>query len=212
MLRQRVSLRCCHAPLHRCLIVCMARTKPLIVGLGNPGANYRGTRHNVGFSVVDALEETTGIAPTHDNRANALVGWGRHAGLQLGLMKPLTLMNRSGSAVRHVVNYSNVNPADMLVVYDDINLPVGRIRLRPKGGAGGHNGLQDIINQLQTKDFPRLRIGIGNDFPRGEQSRYVLSRFTPEQQPAIEGALNQAADAALRVAADGIDEAMNQFN
>lgn len=190
----------------------MARTKPLIVGLGNPGAKYRDTRHNVGFSVVDALEETTGIVPTHDNRANALVGWGRYAGLQLGLMKPLTLMNRSGSAVRHVVNYSNVDPTDLLVIYDDINLPVGRIRLRPKGGAGGHNGLQDIINQLQTKDFPRLRIGIGNDFDRGEQSRYVLSRFTPEQQPDIEHALSRAADAALRVATDGIDEAMNQFN
>lgn len=209
---QRVRLRHCHTPLHRCLIVCMARPKPLIVGLGNPGSKYRDTRHNVGFNVVDALEEATSIAPTHDNRANALVGWGRHAGLQLGLMKPLTLMNRSGSAVRHVVNYSNVNPVDMLVIYDDINLPVGRIRLRPKGGAGGHNGLQDIINQLQTKDFPRLRIGIGNDFPRGEQSRYVLSRFTPEQQPAIESALDQAAAAALRVATDGIDEAMNQFN
>jgi len=190
----------------------MAPSKSLIVGLGNPGPKYRDTRHNVGFAVADALSASTGIDMSHDNRANALVGWGRHGGHQVGLMKPLTLMNRSGSAVRHVVQYTNVDPAHVLVVYDDLNLPVGRIRLRPKGSAGGHNGLQDILNQLQTREVPRLRIGIGDDFERGDQSRYVLSRFTPEQQPDIAEALDRAAEAALRFATDGIETAMNRFN
>ncbi len=190
----------------------MAAGNPLIVGLGNPGNRYRGTRHNVGFEVLDKLAEELRIDLANDSRANALVGWGRGAAGKVGLMKPLTLMNRSGQAVRHIVNYNNIEPADTLVIYDDLNLPVGRIRLRPGGGAGGHNGLQNIINQLQTKDIPRLRIGIGNDYDPGEQSNYVLSRFTPEQREEVDIALQRAVDAVHLFLDEGIEAAMTRYN
>lgn len=182
----------------------------LIVGLGNPGPKYENTRHNVGFRVVDALAERLGVSFRENH--NALVGWERDIDQKIGLAKPLTLMNRSGDAVAPLCEYNNLTPADLIVVVDDLNLDVGTIRLRPKGSSGGHNGLKHIARRLDTKRFPRLRIGIGSDFGPGEQSDYVLSPFTAAQQGEIDTAVENAVEAALTAIRDDIDTAMNRFN
>lgn len=189
----------------------MLPSKRLIVGLGNPGAKYEGTRHNIGFVVVDALADRLGI-DLSAGRFDALEGWGRYGEHRVGLALPLTYVNRSGQAVKPLLNYNNVDPEDLLVVVDDIHLDVGAIRLRAGGGSGGHNGLKHIAQVLGTTDFPRLRIGVGNDYRQGEQADYVLSRFTPEQKPAINTAIEQAGDAALAFVESGIEAAMNQHN
>jgi PTH1 family peptidyl-tRNA hydrolase len=183
----------------------------LIVGLGNPGAKYENTRHNVGFQVADRLAERLHIS-TFNRDHNALVGWGRDHDRRLGVAKPLTFMNRSGQAVKPLCDYNNLTPADLIVVVDDLNLPVGTIRLRPGGSSGGHNGLSDIASHLGTTDFPRLRVGIGDDFGPGEQSDYVLSSFTPSQQSAVDDALADAVDAILTAVRQDLDTAMNQYN
>lgn len=190
----------------------MAKSNRLIIGLGNPGAEYEATRHNIGFAVVDAVAEKARAELSYDGRAEAMVGEGRVRGRSLTLVKPLTYMNRSGLSVRHLVRRYDLTPADLLVIYDDINLPPGKLRLREKGSAGGHNGLQDIIDRLGTDRFPRLRFGVGDDFSRGRQSDYVLSPFTKEQQPDVELALVQARDAAITFVAEGLVKAMNRFN
>ena len=161
--------------------------------------------------VVDAIAEKTRVTLMPE-RGPALVGWGRWRSRPFGLAKPLTYMNLSGLAVRNLMGRYALTPADILVVYDDVNLPVGKIRLRDRGSAGGHNGVQDIIDRLGTDVFPRLRIGIGNDFARGRQADYVLSPFTPEQRPLIEEAVQTARDAALTFVSDGLTTAMNRFN
>jgi PTH1 family peptidyl-tRNA hydrolase len=184
--------------------------KHLLVGLGNPGPKYAGTRHNVGFAVIDALAERLRVDLRTKNDAEQ--GDTRHAGARLYLAKPLTFMNRSGDVVRPLVRYNNIDPADVLVIYDDLHLDVGQIRLRPGGSSGGHNGIASVCNQLGTTDVPRLRIGIGNDFGPGRQSDYVLSRFTPQQQDVMEDTLITACNAALAFAEHGIEEAMNRFN
>lgn len=190
----------------------MAGSKRLLIGLGNPGAEYEGTRHNVGFAVVEALAERARAAFKHDGRADALVAEGRLRGRPVTLVKPLTYMNRSGLAARNLARRLGLEPAEVLVIVDDLNLPLGTIRLRERGGAGGHNGLQDLIDRLGTSDFPRLRIGVGSDFSRGGQVDYVLSPFTADEQPIIEAALGQARDAAVTFVTDGIVIAMNRFN
>lgn len=184
--------------------------KHLIVGLGNPGPKYANTRHNVGFMIVDALSARLGI----DMRVkdNAEVGWGRDGDARVGLTKPLTLMNRSGDAVRPLATYNNVEPEHILVIYDDLHLDVGQIRLRPGGSSGGHNGIASVCDQLGTKDIPRLRIGIGSDFAPGRQSEYVLSTFTPQQKDVLEDTLIEAANAALAFVRNGMDAAMNAYN
>jgi PTH1 family peptidyl-tRNA hydrolase len=121
-------------------------------------------------------------------------------------------MNRSGQSVAPLCDYNNLDPADLIVVVDDLNLPVGTIRLRPGGSSGGHNGLENIANHLGTTDFPRLRIGIGDDFGPGEQSDYVLSPFTPDQQPDVDAALDDAVEAILTTVRDDLDTAMTRFN
>lgn len=189
----------------------MPRSKRLIVGLGNPGVKYEGTRHNIGFVVVNALAEQTGVALSA-GRFNALEGWGRHADRPFGLALPITYVNRSGEAVKPLVQYNNIEPAGLLVVVDDVHLDTGALRLRPGGGSGGHNGLKHIAQVLGTTDFPRLRIGIGKNYRKGEQAEYVLSRFTPEQKPAINAAIDRACEAALTFISSGIEAAMNQYN
>ena len=189
----------------------MLRSKRLIVGLGNPGAKYEGTRHNVGFVAVKALADRLGVSLSA-GRFNALEGWGRYGTHRVGLALPLTYVNRSGEAVKPLLNYNNVAPDDLLVVVDDLHLDTGVIRLRPGGGSGGHNGLKHIAQVLGTTDFPRLRIGVGNDYRKGEQADYVLSRFTPEQKPAVDVAIEQAVDAALAFVEEGVEAAMNQHN
>lgn len=183
----------------------------LIVGLGNPGVEYKGTRHNVGFEVIDKLSEKLTITLQPGNGLFFL-GEGQFKGQKVTLLKPATYMNKSGKPVSKVLANTGNSPAECMVCYDDIHLETGRIKLKPSGSAGGHNGVLDIIERLQTKDFPRLRIGIGNEFKRGRQSEYVLSPFTPSQRKQIDETLEVASDAILTFLRDGIEAAMNHYN
>lgn len=184
---------------------------PLIIGLGNPGSKYAGTRHNIGFELIDKLAQAMSVrlgpgkGPFH-------VGKGNHAGHSIYLVKPTTYMNKSGDAVQQAVNWYKEDVGNCLVCYDDLDLNVGTIRLRPNGSAGGHNGIKDIIQKLDTDAFPRLRIGIGNDFPRGQQVQHVLSPFSDEERKIIDPTLDKAADATFCFIREGIEEAMNKFN
>lgn len=189
----------------------MAR-KRLIVGLGNPGPEYEATRHNVGFMVVDQLAETVGVAPLRRTIAASLADEASHRGRALVLAKPQTYMNRSGEAVRALTRRYGLTPDDLIVVYDDIALPLGAVRLRGKGGAGGHNGVQDIIDALGTAAFPRIRVGIGSEFGRGQQVRYVLAPFAEDQRAARDEAIDFASKAALSFVREGLMTAMNRYN
>ena len=201
----------------------MVVTMQLIVGLGNPGPKYLHTRHNVGFMIADAAAQRARLRLSTAPKGSKWTAWlkrqelaeagqGSYQGRAFTLIKPLTFMNRSGEAVAHYARALNLEAQDILVIFDDISLPVGTVRLRKKGGAGGHNGVQSIIDHLGTSEFPRLRFGVGNDFERGEQVDYVLSPFEPEEQETVEAAINQAADAVLASIREGIDIAMNQYN
>lgn len=205
----------------------MVMTMQLIVGLGNPGAKYQHTRHNIGFIIADAtaartrLQLSTGRASpakrstwTARFRRQDLAefGQGIYEGHAFALIKPLTFMNRSGEAVAHYRQRLNLEAHDILVIFDDISLPVGAVRLRKKGGAGGHNGVQSIIDHLGTTEFPRLRFGIGSDFQRGQQVHYVLSPFAPEDLETVDTAITQATDAVLTTIREGLDIAMNRYN
>ena len=183
----------------------------LIVGLGNPGVEFKGTRHNVGFDLIDKLSEKLTITLEQGNGL-FFIGEGRYKSNKVTLLKPTTYMNRSGKAVSKALAQTGNSISDCIICHDDINLDAGKIRLRPGGSSGGHNGITDIIESLQTTEFPRLRIGIGNDFARGRQSDYVLSAFTNSQQILIDEALEVASDAILLFLRGGIDLAMNKFN
>ncbi|NNF04632.1 MAG: aminoacyl-tRNA hydrolase [Rhodothermales bacterium] len=188
----------------------MATSGRLVAGLGNPGPKYDGTRHNVGFEVVDAVAEKVGARWKEKGEAHlADVRWRSRSML---LMKPQTFMNRSGTAIENVARKKKFDPREILVVVDDISLPVGTVRLRPSGGSGGHNGLEDVIDWLDSTDFPRLRIGIGSDFERGGQSDYVLSPFDDDERPLVDEALVRARDAVLTFVTDGLQTATNRFN
>ena len=189
----------------------MPRTKRLIVGLGNPGEEYAGTRHNAGFMLVDALAERLRAA-VDDYHSEALSGEASHRGCPLVLAKPTTYVNRSGEAVRRLLDKHGLAPHELLVAVDDLNLDVGTLRLRPGGGSGGHNGLGSIAQSLGTTEYPRLRLGIGSDYERGGQVDYVLAPFTAQQRSRLEKALEQGREAALCFVTEGIEEAMNRFN
>jgi PTH1 family peptidyl-tRNA hydrolase len=188
----------------------MPDSKHLIVGLGNPGPEYANTRHNVGFMVADALAERLDVQLQAAGPAR--IGWGAHDGADVGVAKPQTYMNRSGTAVAAMLEHYDVPVERLLVVVDDLNLDTGQIRLRPGGSSGGHNGLSDIADRLGTTDYPRLRIGIGNDFPSGGQVDYVLAPFSAQQRPVVDDALIDACNAALAFVNDGVETAMNRFN
>ena len=182
----------------------------LIVGLGNPGPDYADTRHNVGFRVVDALADRLRVSFAREH--DALVGWGQYKNRRLGLAKPLTFMNRSGDAVAPLCEHNDLAPEALIVVVDDLNLPVGTIRLRPKGSSGGHNGLEHVARRLGTTRFPRLRVGVGDGFDAGGQVDYVLAPFTAEQEPEVERAVEDAVEALLTVVREDLDAAMTRFN
>jgi PTH1 family peptidyl-tRNA hydrolase len=186
----------------------MADTK-VIVGLGNPGREYEKTRHNAGFEALDSIASAVGIG-VNSRKFGALVGTGEYKDKKLILVKPQEFMNRSGQAVATVLGFYKLAPADLIVVLDDMALEPGVVRLRPKGSAGGHNGLADIIEKLGTSDFARLRIGIGQS--PFEARDYVLSRPSPEERKLIDEAVDTAKKAVLAWLTDGIDAAMNKFN
>lgn len=183
----------------------------LIAGLGNPGQEYAGTRHNVGFELIEKLSNVLSITLGPGN-GPFIAGEGQFKGNTVQLVKPITYMNKSGSAIQKAVYCFQSPLSQCLICYDDINLIPGKIRLRPKGSHGGHNGLAHIIHVMGTRNFPRLRIGIGNDFARGQQSGYVLSPFTPEERILMDETLELAVDAVLTFIRAGIDKAMNKFN
>ena len=186
----------------------------LVVGLGNPGPEYDRTRHNVGFDVVDRLARrcVDPSAAVARNKFSGLLLEGDVAGEKMLLLKPLTFMNLSGKAVAEAVKFYKMSPVDdLMVVVDDTALDCGDLRIKPGGGAGGHNGLADVSRLLGTDGWPRLRIGI--DKPgRIPLKNYVLGRFTEDQQALMESALDTATDAVVAWATDGLESAMNRFN
>ena len=182
----------------------------LIVGLGNPGAGYERTRHNVGWQVLDAFARKFRIEITRHEK-NALTGSGRVAGGSVMLAKPLTYMNLSGDAVKLLVNAYLESTDELMVVYDDIDLPLGRLRIRPNGSSGTHNGMRSIISTINSERFPRLRFGIGSA-EQGRLRDYVLDEFTAEEQPVVDAAIARAVDALVLFARGDLKRAMNEFN
>jgi PTH1 family peptidyl-tRNA hydrolase len=184
----------------------------LIAGLGNPGKRYAESRHNVGFRVIEELARRWGVDEArYDRHFEALVGQAQRAGEPVLLMQPQTYMNESGRSVAAAWRFYKLALSELLLVLDDLDLPVGRLRLRPGGSSGGHKGLTDVIRCLGSEDFARLRIGIGKVHPSATVE-YVLSRFEPDEQPAIAAAITKAADAVEVWLRQGIDAAMNEFN
>ncbi|RMF95387.1 MAG: aminoacyl-tRNA hydrolase [Planctomycetota bacterium] len=183
----------------------------LVVGLGNPGRRYEGTRHNVGFEVLRILAEKWGDGKPRKQFHGETVET-RIAGEKVLLLSPTTYMNRSGTSVAACAGFYRLEPRDILVVCDDLDLPLGKLRLRPKGSPGGHKGLADIIRMLGRDDFPRLRVGIGRPPAGADAADYVLDRFASEQRPVIEQAFDRAAEAVVAWVECGIDVAMNRYN
>ena len=185
----------------------------LIVGLGNPGREYRETRHNVGFMVIDELARrhqlTLSMAPSQVPDTLVAKRYGADA---LLVAKPLTFMNRSGDSVAALARYFDIAPADLLVVVDEVALPFGRLRARARGSAGGHNGLKSIVERLGTQEFPRLRLGVGRGDSRRDLADHVLSTFEPGERAELEMFIARAADAAEMFAVDGIGTVMNTYN
>jgi peptidyl-tRNA hydrolase, PTH1 family len=179
-----------------------------IVGLGNPGGEYAGTRHNVGFDVIDEVARRWGAKLKAWKSVAALAVVPTHG---VVLAEPTTFMNLSGEAVQRISDFYDIQPSEVLVVVDDVNLPLGRLRLRAAGSAGGHNGLRSVI-QYMGPAFARLRIGVGRGDPAWDLADHVLARFEREERPAVEEAIGRAADAAELFVAEGIDPAMNRFN
>ena len=182
----------------------------IVVGLGNPGARYKDTRHNIGFQVLDELARRW-RSETWKRRFEAEVSEHRAGGPVL-LVKPQTFMNLSGEAVREAAKFYKVDPQDIIAIHDDLDLPAGRLRIRERGGAGGHKGIQSMIVQLGTDAFVRVKFGIGRPPAEWDTADYVLGRFSPEEQPSISQTIGLAADAVEAILAEGTSAAMNRFN
>ena len=183
--------------------------KYLIVGLGNPGYEYDGTRHNIGFRVVDALASAAGAV--WEDKRYGFVAQMRVKNAQIVLLKPTTFMNLSGNAVRYWLEKENIPTENLLIIVDDLSLPVGTLRLRGKGSDGGHNGLKHIA-QFIGQGYARLKFGIGNDFPRGAQADFVLGKFSTEDEDVIAKQLPTACDIAKSFCLAGLTITMNQYN
>ena len=183
----------------------------LIVGLGNPGQEYRDTRHNVGFKVVDELARRHDVQSWNE-KFGGLEAKARCSDVVVILAKPLSFMNLSGQAVQSFSAFYKIETPEILVIVDDVELPLGRLRARPGGGAGGHNGLKSVINSMGTQEFPRLRVGVGRGDAGKNLSNFVLGRFSDEEREIISAAVSRAADATEVFIAEGIGPAMNMFN
>ena len=182
----------------------------IIAGLGNPGRKYENTRHNMGFIAVDLLAEKYGIK-VDKIKFKALVGEGRIAGQKVLLVKPQTYMNLSGESIREVMSFYKEDIENLIVIYDDIDIPTGTIRLRKKGSAGTHNGMRNIVYLLADDGFPRIRVGIGSE-KKVDLINYVTGGVTKGEKELLEGALLKAADAAAAIVEKGIEKAMNEYN
>jgi peptidyl-tRNA hydrolase, PTH1 family len=182
----------------------------LVVGLGNPGNRYEGTRHNAGFMVANRIIQRFGCDQAQA-KFSGLLNDCRMDGRKVGVLRPQTFMNKSGTSVNQAVNWFKVDLENVIVVYDDLDLPFGEVRLRRKGSAAGHNGLSSIMQQCGSQEIPRLRVGIGRP-SRGDTVSYVLSRFSKEEESELDAVLDHAADAVVCWMDRGLDEAMGRFN
>ena len=183
----------------------------LIVGLGNPPKKYLRSRHNFGYRCIESIAVQNGL--TISTRVpNALIASGTIESTQLTLAKPTTYMNESGVAVRSLLRSLNLAPPDLVVIYDDMDLPTGKLRIRPKGGAGGHNGIRSIIGNINSADFVRIRLGVGRPHGRLDAISHVLGDFTNEEEALVETAITRASDAIISIATDGVDKAMTRHN
>ena len=184
----------------------------LIVGLGNPGPEYAKTRHNCGFRALDILAQKLGCK-VDKGKFEGLYGQTTYEGHKLFLLKPLTYMNLSGRSVLQLSAYFNIPPQRIVVIFDDISLDIGRLRIRSNGSAGGHNGIKSIISQLRSQDFPRVKVGVGaKPNPDFDLADWVLSAFSASEEKTLQAALDRAADAALCIVSQGTMEAANRFN
>ena len=183
----------------------------VIAGLGNPGREYEGTRHNVGFMTLDALADKYNI-DVREKAFKGLIGKGMIEGNKVILVKPQTYMNLSGECIRQVMDYYKVDPEDILIVYDDISLAPGQLRIRAKGSAGGHNGIKNIIANLGSSVFPRIKVGVGEK-PKGyDLADYVLGKFSKEDRVLMEEGYDLACEASALIMQGAIDQAMNEYN
>ena len=183
----------------------------VIAGLGNPGKEYEKTRHNMGFRAIDVLSSDENIDVSR-NKFHALIGRGMINGRKVILVKPQTYMNRSGQAVREAAMYFDVAPQNLIVIYDDIDLPAGSIRIRKSGGAGTHNGMKSVVEQLGTKDFVRIRIGVGGAENGEDLVDRVIGKVPKAEQEVLDAAAAEAAAAVKDIIKDGVDNAMNRHN
>lgn len=184
----------------------------LVVGLGNPEPKYDQTRHNIGFAAVDTLASAWHCSWQEHRRFHGYFTEVMVQGQKVGLLKPTTYMNRSGQAVRAVMDWYKILPGNLLVVYDDMDLPLGRLRLRLSGSAGGHNGMKSIISHLHSQDFPRLRLGIGKSLDKEATIAHVLGRFTATEQPLVLSSLNLVMEAIEYSLKKGLEQTMNVYN
>lgn len=185
----------------------------LIVGLGNPGTKYEQTRHNIGFDAVDALANSWQCSWQEQKRFQAMFSEGLSpTGAKIYLLKPLTYMNRSGQSVRAVLDWYKLPVRSLLVVYDDLDLPLGRLRMRLSGSAGGHNGMKSIISHLNSQDFPRMRLGIGKANHSGETIDHVLGKFAPEERKLVREVIILALDAIALGCKQGVEKSMSLYN
>ncbi len=184
----------------------------LIVGLGNPGQNYIDTRHNAGWHLLDTIVRHHSDFRFDQKRSKGLIARGELAGLKVALVKPQTFMNLSGQAVGPIARFYKVPPDRILVAFDDVDLPVATLRLRPKGGSGGHKGMRSMIQHLGTEEFPRLRLGIGRPAGQMPVKAHALQKFKPDEWKAMVVTYERATEAIKVVLTEGIDGAMNQFN
>lgn len=183
----------------------------LIVGLGNPGTKYAGTRHNIGFSAITYLSDRFNI-PLNQSKHKAIFGAGYIGGEKVILSMPQTFMNLSGESVRPMADFFKVDPENILIIYDDISLDVGQLRIRKKGSAGGHNGIKSIISHLGTEAFPRIRVGVGEKPDGWDLADHVLARFPQEQEADVRESLADATDACEKIITESIEAAMNIYN
>jgi len=183
----------------------------LIVGLGNPEEEYAKTRHNMGFDVVNKVAQNNNIS-INKSKFNSLYGIGEIEGEKVILLKPQTYMNLSGTAIRDFMKFYKLSPKDIIVIYDDLDIEPGTVKIRKKGGPGTHNGMKSVVQEIQSEDFCRIRVGIGNPKYKGDLLNYILTKIPDEEYKILDGATSNAAKAIMEIIKNGIDSAMNKYN
>jgi peptidyl-tRNA hydrolase, PTH1 family len=183
----------------------------LIIGLGNPEKDYKNTRHNIGFEVINVFSDNHNI-PINKNNFKSHIGSGSISGKKIMLVKPQTFMNLSGESVKALLTFYKLTPKDIIVVYDDIHLDIGKIRIKTKGSSGGQNGMKNIISHLGTDEFIRVRVGVGNKPTGYDLSDYVLSKFKKDELSFVDDGITKACSSIISILKNGVFEAMNEFN